>query len=136
MDVDTFRGAFVVVRGQTVADVGLMDEVSLVGGEETEWHQRMAHSGWRVVFWPGASVLHKGSATVGGRGDLEVEYLKGALNYFDKHRSVAVAWLARFGSAGVLAGRWLGAALRGDRTRRGELARSIRVAIGARRSQS
>lgn len=95
VDVDTLRGAFVVVRGATVRDVGLMDEVALVGFEEVEWHYRMRQRGWRIHFLADESITHFGSATVGGRVDLELEYLKGCINFFAKHRSPASLLVVR-----------------------------------------
>lgn len=96
IDVQTLRGAFVLVRMAAIASVGPMTEVALVGGEETEWHARMRNSGWRVVFTPSAEVTHFGRVTTGGRADLEVEYLKGTLNYFAQHRSLCAYYLVRF----------------------------------------
>jgi GT2 family glycosyltransferase len=113
-DVDTMKGAFTLVRRRCIDEVGLMDEVSLVGGEETEWHRRMHDAGWRVVFWPEVSVLHKGSATVGGQRGLESEYLKGMLNYFAKHCSAPAYLSVRALGAGVYGARWLSSAVRGD----------------------
>ena len=46
LEVDTLRGACVAMRMQAVREVGLMTEVALVGGEETEWHRRFKERGW------------------------------------------------------------------------------------------
>ena len=83
VEVDTFRGACVAMRMEAVREVGLMVEVALVGAEETEWHRRFHDAGWKVVFHPGAEVIHYGSQTVGGEtSSLLPEYLKGALYFF------------------------------------------------------
>jgi GT2 family glycosyltransferase len=85
--VDTLRGACVAVRSEAVRDVGEMVEVSLVGGEETEWHRRFREKGWKVVFMHDASVIHYGSQTVGPAAtDHLPEYLKGSLYYFHTDR--------------------------------------------------
>ena len=83
IEVDTLRGACVAMRMQAVREVGLMTEVALVGAEETEWHRRFKEQGWKVVYFPEASVIHYGSQTVqeGGQ-NLYPEYLKGALYFF------------------------------------------------------
>lgn len=86
-DVDTLRGAFVIVRRAAIAEVGMMSEVALVGGEEVEWHRRFAAAGWRVRLFPHAAVTHIGRVTTGGRRDLDVEYLKGTANFFRLHGS-------------------------------------------------
>ncbi len=83
--VDTVRGAFVMMRGATIREIGPMDEVSLVGGEDLEWHRRMLDHGWRVAFYPGASVTHIGRSTRGDDPVLHLEALKGLFNYFHKY---------------------------------------------------
>jgi GT2 family glycosyltransferase len=80
--VDTLRGACVAMRMKAVRQVGPMVEVALVGGEETEWHRRFKENGWKVVFYPEASVIHYGSQTVRGPNNHYPEYLKGALYFF------------------------------------------------------
>jgi N-acetylglucosaminyl-diphospho-decaprenol L-rhamnosyltransferase len=111
--VDSLRGAFMLVREEAVADVGVMDEAGLVGGEETEWHKRMAERGWSVVFYPEAEVVHLGSQSVGVDPALELEYVKGWLNYFEKHVSRARVQLLRVCATFVFALRWLAAAFVG-----------------------
>jgi hypothetical protein len=90
VDVDTFRGACMAVRMAAVREVGPMVEVSQVGAEELEWHRRFHEAGWRVVFFPDASVIHIGSQTVrSGLRSIYAEYLKGSLYYFRVHHSRA-----------------------------------------------
>lgn len=85
--VDTLRGACVAVRMTAAREVGLMIEVALVGGEETEWHRRLHEHGWQVVFFADASVIHHGSQTVGENlRYLYPEYLKSSLYYFRLNR--------------------------------------------------
>jgi GT2 family glycosyltransferase len=88
IEVDTLRGACVAMRMKAVRQVGPMVEVSLVGMEETEWHRRFHEAGWKVIYFPEASVIHYGSQTVGGDSRrLYPEYLKGALYFFRTGRS-------------------------------------------------
>ena len=90
VEVDTLRGACVAMRMKAVRQVGPMVEVAIVGGEETEWHRRFHEQGWKVVFFPEASVIHYGSQTVrDGSRNLYPEYLKGALYFFKTGRSPA-----------------------------------------------
>jgi hypothetical protein len=88
VEVDTLRGACVAMRMKAVRQVGPMVEVAIVGGEETEWHRRFKEQGWKVVYFPDASVIHYGSQTVrDGSRNLYPEYLKGALYFFRTGRS-------------------------------------------------
>jgi N-acetylglucosaminyl-diphospho-decaprenol L-rhamnosyltransferase len=85
--VDTLRGACMAVRMSAVREVGLMTEVSLIGGEEVEWHHRFKEQGWQVVFFAGANVIHYGSQTVKGDSpNYYPEYLKGGLYFFRARR--------------------------------------------------
>lgn len=91
IEVDTVRGACVAIRMKAARQVGPMVEVAIVGGEETEWHRRFHQYGWKVVFYPEASVIHYGSQTVrDGSQNLYPEYLKGALYFFRTGRGPAI----------------------------------------------
>ena len=52
--------------------------------EEVDWMTRFRRAGWKVLFFPGAEVVHVGGASHGGT--LYVENLRGHLRWFDKHR--------------------------------------------------
>ena len=136
VDVDTLRGACVAMRMKAVRQVGPMVEVAIVGGEETEWHRRFHEQGWRVVYYPEASVIHYGSQTVReGPQNLYPEYLKGALYFFRTGKAratypifcasllavfgvrAAVAWISRNKSRGNLARRYAAVAWDGLRGR-------------------
>ena len=84
--VDTVRGACVLMRRAAINEVGLMDEVCRAYGEETEWHYRFKKSGWKVVFLHDAEIVHYGQQTT-SKKPIKEEEVKGALNYFKKHKS-------------------------------------------------
>ena len=52
--------------------------------EEVDWMTRFRRAGWKVLFFPGAEVVHVGGASHGGR--MYVENLRGHLRWFAKHR--------------------------------------------------
>src|ERR1051326_4788078 len=62
--VETFLGAAMLVRASAAREVGPMDEVSLLGVEETEWHRRFWERGWKIMFLPDAPIIHYGSQTL------------------------------------------------------------------------
>jgi GT2 family glycosyltransferase len=88
-DVDTLKGACLVVRTAAVRQVGPLDEVTLMYGEETEWAYRFAEKQWRVVFFPDAKVTHFGKQSAAKLASPVVlqEKVKGYLNMFEKHGS-------------------------------------------------
>ena len=61
--VDSVAGCCVLVRREAIEQAGLLDENYFMYGEETEWFYRMRKRGWKVLFIPKKSVLHKGAAT-------------------------------------------------------------------------
>lgn len=58
MEVDWVSGACMVVRRSAVDDVGLMDESYFLYWEDADWCRRMWYKGWKVVYFPQASVIH------------------------------------------------------------------------------
>ena len=63
---------------------GLFDEDFFMFSEEVDWMTRFRRAGWKVLFFPGAEVVHVGGASHGGT--LYVENLRGHLRWFAKHR--------------------------------------------------
>jgi len=57
-DVDVVTGMFMLVRGEAIAQVGMMDEAYFVYSEEADWCYRFAQAGWRRVFTPSARIIH------------------------------------------------------------------------------
>jgi GT2 family glycosyltransferase len=83
-EADWLFGAALLVRREAVAAVGLFDEDFFMFSEEVDWMTRFRRAGWKVLFFPGAEVVHVGGASHGGK--LYVENLRGHLRWFDKHR--------------------------------------------------
>ena len=57
-DVDSVSGAYMMVRGAALAQVGLLDERYFMYGEDLDWAFRIKARGWRVVYYPAAIVTH------------------------------------------------------------------------------
>jgi GT2 family glycosyltransferase len=61
-------GCFWVMRKSAVEKAGLLPEVYVIGGEESEYSLRMARSGFELWYHPGCALYHK----VGRSYDLDV----------------------------------------------------------------
>ena len=83
-EVEWLSGAALLVRREAADAVGLFDEDFFMFSEEVDWLTRFRRAGWKVLFFPGAEVVHVGGASHGGR--MYVENLRGHLRWFDKHR--------------------------------------------------
>lgn len=57
-DIDAPCGAFMLVRAETAAEVGLLDERYFMYGEDLDWAYRIKAAGWRIVYTPSATVHH------------------------------------------------------------------------------
>lgn len=83
VEVDTLRGACVAVRMKAARQVGPIDEIALLGCQETEWHRRFHEQGWTVIYLTEASVIHYGSQTAReGSRNVHPQYLEEALYFF------------------------------------------------------
>jgi hypothetical protein len=65
--VDMVIGAALLVRGEVLARVGLLDEGYFMYGEEMDWCWRIQQAGWRVDWLADATVTH-----LGGRAAAQV----------------------------------------------------------------
>ena len=62
--VDSVAGCCVLIRREAIEDVGYLDSNYFMYGEETEWFYRMRKTGWKILFLPIKSVIHKGKASI------------------------------------------------------------------------
>lgn len=59
LPVDYPSGACLLVRNETINDVGLLDERFFMYAEETDWCLRMQKRGWQRFYIPQAEIVHK-----------------------------------------------------------------------------
>jgi GT2 family glycosyltransferase len=90
IEVDWVSGACMVVRRRAIETVGPLDERFFLYWEDADWCKRMWEAGWKVVYYPQASIKH----LVGGssqRSPLRstVEFHKSAYRLFAKHATGA-----------------------------------------------
>ncbi|WP_163869396.1 glycosyltransferase family 2 protein [Myxococcus eversor] len=101
-------GACIVVREETLAEVGLLDEeLSPLGNtEDTDWCVRAWNAGWEVGFCPEAMITHltsrsfRPSAT--GPDKVRIELWRTRVAYFRKHHGRLREWMLRAILVGTL----------------------------------
>ena len=64
-EVDWISGACMIVRRNAIEDVGLMDERFFLYWEDADWCRRMWQKGWKVIYFPRASILHHAGKSSG-----------------------------------------------------------------------
>jgi N-acetylglucosaminyl-diphospho-decaprenol L-rhamnosyltransferase len=95
-EAEFVMGACLLVRRQAVDEVGGLDEDFFMFSEETDWCYRFRAAGWKVLFFPGADVVHVGGeATRHEWGPMFREQVRGHLRFLAKHRGAAEAERAR-----------------------------------------
>jgi N-acetylglucosaminyl-diphospho-decaprenol L-rhamnosyltransferase len=112
-DAEWLGGACLLVRGEALAAVGGFDEDFFLFSEEVDWCYRFRDQGWRVLFYPGAEVVH----VIGASHDPRryTDLLVSLLRFLRKHRGAEEAERAR--RVLVVALRLRGLVFRGARGR-------------------
>ena len=67
-DVDAVSGAVMLMRADALHRIGGFDQQFFMYAEDIDLCMRFRAAGWRVVYWPGAEVVHEGGGSgAGGR---------------------------------------------------------------------
>jgi GT2 family glycosyltransferase len=69
-DVDWLGGAFVMIRGATLKQIGLLDESFFFYGEDIELSHRAARHGWRRHYDPAVAITHLGGGSSDGQNPI------------------------------------------------------------------
>lgn len=101
-EVDSLVGAFMLMRGQTLDEVGLLDERFFMYGEDIDLCYRIKQRGWRVYYYPAVTVLHYKGASSRQRSTASIVNFYRAMElFYDKHYRAGtfflVDWLIHFG---------------------------------------
>lgn len=98
-EVDSPSGAFFMIRGEAIDKVGLLDEQFFMYGEDLDWAYRVKQAGWKIMFYPGASVLHKkwqsGKAHENDvvRKETQKHFSQAMQLFYKKHYAHRYGWL-------------------------------------------
>jgi len=57
-EVDSVVGAFMMVRGEVIEQIGFLDEKYFMYAEDLDWALRAKQAGWKVYYCPHVTVLH------------------------------------------------------------------------------
>jgi GT2 family glycosyltransferase/glycosyltransferase involved in cell wall biosynthesis len=102
MEVHWVSGACMVVRRKAVDDVGLMDERFFLYWEDADWCKRMWDGGWKVIYFPLASLVHYvGVSSTQGLIRATVEFHKSSYRLFDKYSKPPLRFLSPLVTAGL-----------------------------------
>ena len=116
-DVDWVVGSFLLMRRACLDAIGPLDERFFIYDEDIDWCRRARTAGWKIRFWPGASMVHIGASARPFMKDKTFVHFRSHLSYIRKHHSSAPAALYYLVMVGRLTMstlwqtlRWLGGA--------------------------
>jgi hypothetical protein len=85
-EVDCLVGAFMMVRREVIEQVGLLDEKYFMYGEDIDWCYRIKKAGWRIVYYPGAKIIHyKGASSKKKKWKTIYEFHRAMFLFFNDH---------------------------------------------------
>jgi N-acetylglucosaminyl-diphospho-decaprenol L-rhamnosyltransferase len=119
-EVDSVVGAFMMVRGEVVEEVGGLDEEFFMYAEDLDWALRAKQAGWKVYYYPEVTVLHyKRQSSDQNRNRARYEFWRAMYVFYRKHYAAETPFLIHYLVLG-------GLVLRGGRRLMQEMVRSGR----------
>lgn len=84
--IDCLVGAFMVVRQEAIAAVGMLDEQFFMYGEDIDWCYRIKQAGWDIVYYPKTTIIHyKGASNRQRRFKIVYEFHRAMHLFHRKH---------------------------------------------------
>lgn len=93
-EVDSVVGAFMMVRRETIAQVGLLDETYWMYGEDLDWAFRIKQAGWKIMYNPAVTVLHIKRASSRKSKRAKIAFTEAMVKFYQEHyRPTTPLWL-------------------------------------------
>lgn len=103
IEVDSVVGAYMQVRREAIAAVGLLDETFFMYGEDLDWAYRIKNAGWKVFYHPHVTVKHVKRAASRQSKRAQFEFQRAMLIFYRKHyRATTPLWLHSMILTGLL----------------------------------
>jgi GT2 family glycosyltransferase len=84
-EVGAVVGAFMLVRREAIAQVGLLDEGFFMYGEDLDWAYAIHQAGWQVRYNPAVTVLHVKRAASRQSHRAQIAFHEAMLYFYRKH---------------------------------------------------
>ncbi|KWX75876.1 glycosyltransferase family 2 protein [Paenibacillus jilunlii] len=86
--VDCLVGAFMLLRRETIEQVGGLDEDFFMYGEDLDWCFRIKEAGWGIYYYPKTSIIHlKGGSARRRPFKIVYEFHRAMILFHRKHYS-------------------------------------------------
>jgi hypothetical protein len=112
-EVDQPMGSCLMMRRKTINQIGIFDERFSMFMNDVDLCYRIKEAGWKIYFFPDASVIHYGGKSTGlVKAKMIIASHLGVFNYFRKYDcsslasiKLSILWIALF-LAGLLRVAW------------------------------
>jgi hypothetical protein len=91
-EVDSVVGAYMQVRREAIAQVGLLDESFFMYGEDLDWAFRIKSRGWKILYHPAVTVKHVKRAASRQSRRAQMEFWRAMLIFYRKHYRATTPW--------------------------------------------
>jgi hypothetical protein len=91
-EVDSVVGAYMQVRREAIAQVGLLDETFFMYGEDLDWAFRIKSRGWKILYHPRVTVKHVKRAASRQSQRAQMEFWRAMLIFYRKHYRATTPW--------------------------------------------
>lgn len=87
-EVETVSGCFSLVRRTAIEATGAMDPVFFFYGDDLDWCFRFHQAGWKILFYPAATIVHYGGlSTKKKRSEFILQLYGSDMLFMRLHRS-------------------------------------------------
>lgn len=101
--VDSVVGAFMLLRREAIAEVGLLDESFFMYGEDLDWAKRIKDAGWEVWYNGRVEITHVKRAASRQSSKSRIDFYEAMWIFYAKHyRSQTAWWLDQVIRAGIV----------------------------------
>ncbi len=106
-EVENVSGACLMLRRETIDQVGLLDETFFMYFEDMDYCLRLRAAGWKLYYVPGGEIVHLGGQSSGGRmRDYSVHSYRSLFYFYRKHYSLWTRFVVRLAVLLASAIRW------------------------------
>ncbi|MCC6457020.1 MAG: glycosyltransferase family 2 protein [Caldilineaceae bacterium] len=90
--VDSVVGAFMLLRREAIAQVGLLDEAFFMYGEDLDWAKRMKDAGWEVWYNGQVEITHVKEAASRQSAKSRIDFHEASWIFYEKHYRQKTNW--------------------------------------------
>lgn len=84
--IDCLVGAFMMVRRETIDQVGLLDETYFMYGEDIDWCYQIKQAGWQITYFPKTTIIHlKGASNKRKSSKILYEFHRAMIIFYKKN---------------------------------------------------